>query len=236
VTRFWPNQNPIGKRIKSGGPASTAPWMTIVGVVPQLKYRGLPNNPTADPDIYLPLVDRGGYGVIVRTAGDPATIDAPVRSAIRQAAVGLVVSGVAPLRQLIDAQTAQARFTSWVLGVFAAAALTLAAIGIYGVMSYLVSQRRREFGIRMALGATAGTILALVLRNGVKLVVLGVLVGAAAAAALVRLIDTMLFGVEATDPAPVIAVGILAIVAVAACAIPAIRAARTNPATISGAE
>jgi ABC-type antimicrobial peptide transport system permease subunit len=148
----------------------------------------------------------------------------------------LVVSGVAPLQQLVDAQTAQARFTSWVLGVFAAAALTLAAIGIYGVMSYLVSQRRREFGIRLALGATTGAIVGLVLRNGVKLVAIGVVLGAAAAAALVRLMETMLFDVRVTDPAPIVAVGILAIVAVIACAIPALRAARTNPATISGAE
>ena len=236
VARFWPNQDPIGKRIKPGGPASTAPWLTIVGVVPQLKYRGLPTNPTADPDIFLPLVDRGGYGVIVRTAGDPAAIEASVRSAIRQAAVGLVVSGVAPLRQLVDAQTAQARFTSWVLGVFAAAALTLAAIGIYGVMSYLVSQRRREFGIRLALGASTGAIVALVLRNGVKLVAIGLVMGAAAAAALVRLIATLLFDVQATDPAPIIAVGLLAIVAITACAVPALRAARTNPATITGNE
>ena len=236
VMRFWPNQNPIGKRIKPGGPTSTAPWMTIVGVVPQLKYRGLPNNPTADPDIFRPLVDRGSYGMIVRTAGDPAAIEAPVRSAIRQAAVGLVVSGVTPLRRLIESQTAQPRFTSWVLGVFAAAALTLAVIGIYGVMSYLVSQRRREFGIRLALGASTRTIVALVLKNGVKMVMLGVVIGVAAAAALVRLIATMLFDVRMTDPAPFIAVGILALVAIVACAIPAVRAARTNPATISGTE
>jgi predicted permease len=236
VTRFWPNQNPIGKRIKPGGPTSTAPWMTIVGVVPQLKYRGLPDNPTTDPDIFRPLVDRGGYGMIVRTAGDPAAIEAPVRSAIRQAAVGLVVSGVTPLRRLIESQTAQPRFTSWVLGVFAAAALTLAVIGIYGVMSYLVSQRRREFGIRLALGASTRTIVALVLKHGVKMVMLGVVIGAAAAAALVRLIETMLFDVRMTDPAPFIAVGILALVAIVACAIPAVRAARTNPATISGTE
>jgi predicted permease len=236
VTRFWPNQNPIGKRIKPGGPTSTAPWMTIVGVVPQLKYRGLPSNPTADPDIFMPLVDRGGYGMIVRTAGDPAAIEAPVRSAIRQAAVGLVVSGVTPLRRLVESQTAQPRFTSWVLGVFAAAALTLAVIGIYGVMSYLVSQRRREFGIRLALGASTRTIVALVLKHGVKMVMLGVAIGAAAAAALVRLIATMLFDVQMTDPAPFIAVGILAVVAIIACAIPAVRAARTNPATISGTE
>ena len=223
VTRFWPNQNPVGKRIKPGGPTSTAPWMTIVGVVPQLKYRGLPSNPTADPDIFRPLVDRGGYGMIVRTAGNPAAIEAPVRSAIRQAAVGLVVSGVTPLRRLIESQTAQPRFTSWVLGVFAAAALTLAVIGIYGVMSYLVSQRRREFGIRLALGASTGTIVALVLKHGVKMVLLGVAIGAAAAAALVRLIATMLFDVRMTNPAPFIAVGILAIVAIIACAIPAVQ-------------
>jgi predicted permease len=236
VTRFWPNQNPIGKRIKPGGPTSTAPWMTIVGVVPQLKYRGLPNNPTADPDIFRPLVDRGGYGMIVRTVGDPDAIEAPVRSAVRQAAVGLVVSGVTPLRRLIDSQTAQPRFTSWVLGVFAAAALTLAVIGIYGVMSYLVSQRRREFGIRLALGASTRTIVALVLKHGIKMVMLGVAIGAAAAVALVHLIETMLFDVHMTDPAPFIAVGILALVAIVACAIPAVRAARTNPATISGTE
>jgi len=230
VRRFWPGQDPIGKRIKFGSPASNSPWMTIVGVVGEVKYRGLPDNPTADPDVYLPFGDRNSLvALVVRTAVAPASIVTPIRSAIRAADPSIPIYGVAPMVDLIAGQTAQSRFTMWLMGVFAAAALMLAAVGIYGVMAYLVSQRTREIGIRLALGAEGGDILRLVVGSGARLIALGIAIGVAAAFALERLVASLLFGVTAADAASGVAVAVLAGVALLACYVPAVRASRVNP-------
>ena len=230
VRRFWPGQDPIGKRIKFGSPASNSPWMTIVGVVGEVKYRGLPDNPTADPDVYLPFGDRNSLvALAVRTAVPPASIVTPIRSAIRAADPSIPIYGVAPMVDLIAGQTAQSRFTMWLMGVFAAAALMLAAVGIYGVMAYLVSQRTREIGIRLALGAEGGDILRLVVGSGARLIALGIAIGVAAAFALERLVASLLFGVTAADAASGVAVAVLAGVALLACYVPAVRASRVNP-------
>jgi putative ABC transport system permease protein len=230
VRRFWPGQDPIGKRIKFGSPASNSPWMTIVGVVGEVKYRGLPDNPTADPDVYLPFGDRNSLvALAVRTAVAPASIVTPIRSAIRAADPSIPIYGVAPMVDLIAGQTAQSRFTMWLMGVFAAAALMLAAVGIYGVMAYLVSQRTREIGIRLALGAEGGDILRLVVGSGARLIALGIAIGVAAAFALERLVASLLFGVTAADAASGVAVAVLAGVALLACYVPAVRASRVNP-------
>ena len=230
VRRFWPGQDPIGKRIKFGAPASNSPWMTIVGVVGEVKYRGLPDNPTADPDVYLPFGDRNSLvALVVRTAVAPASIVTPIRSAIRAADPSIPIYGVAPMVDLIAGQTAQSRFTMWLMGVFAAAALMLAAVGIYGVMAYLVSQRTREIGIRLALGAEGGDILRLVVGSGARLIALGIAIGVAAAFALERLVASLLFGVTAADAASGVAVAVLAGVALLACYVPAVRASRVNP-------
>ena len=125
--------------------------------------------------------------------------------------------------------TAPARFTMWLMGVFAASALTLAVVGIYGVMSYLVTQRTREIGIRLALGAGGRDILRLVVGNGARLIGAGVVIGVAAAVALQRLVSTLLFGVTAADGASVVAVIVLATVALMACYVPAVRATRVDP-------
>jgi putative ABC transport system permease protein len=133
------------------------------------------------------------------------------------------------MEDLVDAQTAQARFTMWLMGVFAACALMLAVVGIYGVMSYLVTQRTREIGIRLALGARRADILRLVVGNGFRMVGAGIVVGVATAFALQRLVSTLLFGVTATDAASFVAVVLLAAVALCACYLPALRATRVNP-------
>ena len=131
--------------------------------------------------------------------------------------------------ELIGGQTSQSRFTMWLMGVFAAVALSLAVIGIYGVMSYLVSQRTREIGIRLALGAGGRDILRLVVGNGVRLIGAGVVIGVAASFALERLVSSLLFGVTAADSASGIAVALLAGVALVACYLPALRATRVSP-------
>jgi predicted permease len=228
--RFWPGQDPIGKRIKFGSLDSTNPWMAIVGVAGETKYRGLPDNPTADPDVYIPFADRNSQvALVVRGHVDPASLVAPLRAAIRAADPSIPVYAVAPMSEQISLQTAQSRFTMWLMGVFAAAALMLAVVGIYGVMSYLVMQRRREIGIRLALGAHGGDILRLVVGNGAKLIAAGILLGLAASFALQRLVASLLFGVTAADLASGVAVALLAGVALLACYVPALRATRVDP-------
>jgi putative ABC transport system permease protein len=230
VKRFWPGQDPIGKRVKFGSLTSNNPWLSIVGVVGEVKYRGLPENPTADPDFYLPFADRNALiGLVVRTTVPPASIAPAVRAAIRSADPSIPVYSVATMDELTGQQTAQSRFTMWLMGAFAACALMLAVVGIYGVMSYLVAQRTREIGIRLALGAAHGDILRLVVGNGARLIGAGIAIGIVAAAALARLVSTLLFGVTAVDPASGAAVALLAIVAVVACYLPAARATRINP-------
>ena len=195
VARFWPGQDPIGKRIKFGSLTSSAAWMAIVGVVGEVKYRGLPENPTADPDVYLPFTDRTSQiALAVRSSVPPASLVAPVRSAIRAADSSIPIYAVAPMADLIAEQTAQSRFTMWLMGVFAAAALMLAVVGIYGVMAYLVTQRTREIGIRLALGAEGRDILRLVVGSGARLIAFGIALGVAASFALERLAASMLFG------------------------------------------
>jgi predicted permease len=223
--RFWPGQDPIGKRLRAG---PNAPWMSIAGVVPDVNYRGLPRNPTPDPDLYLPAVDRSPQNVIVRTSGDPASVATAVRAAIR-AHPSIVVYNVATLDSLVDAQSAPSRFTTWMLAVFAGAALLLSVVGIYGVMSYLVTQRTREFGLRLALGAGRGQIVGVVLRQAATMIGIGLVVGVAASAALSRLLGTLLFDVGAADPSAVVAIGVLVVVALLACAVPALRATRVDP-------
>jgi len=230
IKRFWPGQDPIGKRVKFGQLTSQNPWLTIVGVVGEVKYRGLPDNPTADPDVYLPFADRNAQiSLAVRTNVPPSTLVAPIRALIRSVDPSIPVYATATMDELIASQTSQSRFTMWLMGVFAAIALALAVIGIYGVMSYLVSQRTREIGIRLALGARAADILRLVVGNGARLIAIGIGIGIAAAVALQRLVSTLLFGVTAADGAAVVAIGILAVVALIACYVPAVRATRVDP-------
>ena len=204
--------------------------MHIVGVVGEVKYRGLPENPTADPDAYIPFADRNAQiSVAIRASVPPASLVAPIRSLIRSVDSSIPVYATSTMDELIGAQTSRLRFTTWLMGVFAAIALALAVIGIYGVMSYLVSQRTREIGIRLALGAEGGDILRLVVGNGARLIAAGILFGAAAAFALQRLVATLLFGVSAANGESLVAIGILAAVALIACYVPAARATRVDP-------
>ncbi len=230
VTRFWPGQDPIGKRIKPGTLTNPSPWLSIVGVVGEMKYRGLPDNPTPDPDLYFPFIDRAQQvALVVRTAVPPASLAPSVRAAIRGVDSTITIFDVTPLLELVGQQTAQSRFTMWLMGIFAACALMLAVVGIYGVMSYLVTQRTREIGIRLALGAGGSDILRLVVGNGARMIGAGIAIGVVAALALQRLISSLLFGVTAADAASLFAVALLGGVALVACYLPALRATRVSP-------
>ena len=228
--RFWPGQNPIGKRIKPGGLASTNPWLEIVGTVAETKYRGLPRNPTPDPDFYLPALDRSPQPIVIRTAIDPAAVAPSVRAAIRRDQRTIALYGETTMRALADGQTSASRFTTWILGLFAATALLLSVVGIYGVMAYLVTQRTREFGIRLALGATRTDVVASVLRHGALLIALGTVIGTAVAGGLYRWFSAQLFEVTAMDLSSALAILSLAAAAMLACLVPAIRATRVDPA------
>ena len=232
VKRFWPGQEPIGKRIKGGGPNSRSPWLSIVGVVNEMKYRALPNNPTADPDIFLPWAERPRqFSLLVRTSLDPASLAPSVRKVLHDADPTTVVFNVTTMQEFIARETARSRFTGWLMGIFAGAALLLAMIGIYGVMSYAVSRRAQEIGVRMALGAARADVLGMVVGRGMALIGIGLGLGAAAALALTRLIGNLLYGVASTDPLTFAAAALaLAAVALAACLAPASRASRIDPA------
>jgi putative ABC transport system permease protein len=227
--RFWPNRDPIGKRIKFGAFNSPNPWLTIVGVVGEVKYRGLPSNPTGDPDLYFPALDRSVQGVLIRASVDPASVTSAVRAALRAAHPSIVVYNVSTMADLVKAQTAASTFTTWILGLFATTALVLSVIGIYGVMSYLVAQRTREFGIRLALGAQRREIIAVVLRHGGRLILVGAAIGIAGSLGLSRLLGGLLFGVTPIDASAALAVLVLVTVAILACLVPAFRATRVDP-------
>jgi predicted permease len=228
--RFFAGQDPIGKRIKFGPLTSEGPWLSIVGVVSEVKYRGLPENPTADPDIYLPFTERNSqYGFAIRTKLPPSSLIGPLREAIHQADPSIPIYSVATLEDLVRGQTSQSRFTMWLMGVFAAMALALAVIGLYGVMSYLVTQRTREIGVRIALGAQSNDIVRLIVSKGTRLVGSGIALGVVLALALQRVISSLLFGVGPLDIASALAVVVLAGVGLLACWVPAMRAARVDP-------
>jgi predicted permease len=202
IKRFWPGQDPIGKRVKSGNVTSAVPWLNIVGVVRETKTRNLPNNPTADPDLYFPFVAQPpAAGVLIRTAVEPSAIITSVRSEIRRLEKLALVSNISTMDDLIQPLTARSRFTTWLTGVFSIIALILTLVGIYGTMSYTIAQRTREIGIRIALGATTREVFRTVLGRALALIGGGLVAGIAAALIAGRGIDGLLFGVRATDPA-----------------------------------
>ena len=228
--RYWPGENPLGKRLKEQGESN--PWLSIVGVAADVKYRGLPQNPNADPDVYYPLQQRptNNLSLAVRTEADPAGLTGVIRSELQKLDPDLPVYGVTTMAQRVTNQTTQARFSTWLLGIFGGLALLLAAVGIYSVMAYAVEQRTHELGIRLALGAGAGDVLRLVLRHGMRLALLGVALGLGAALVVTRLMKGLLFGVAAIDPLTYAGIALLlTAVVLVACWLPARRAARVDP-------
>jgi hypothetical protein len=233
VQRFWPGESAVGRRIKFGSLASETPWMTIVGVLKDANLRGIPQNPTRDPDIFLPFSGTArAFAVLVRTTGDPAALGRPVAEALGRREPGAAVFLVRPLSDLVAGQLAASRFLTWLTGVFAATALTLAIIGIYGLLAYSVGRRTREIGVRAALGAGHGRLIRLVVGQGVVLAAIGVAAGAVTAAALGRFVETQLYAVRPLDVASYAATaGIMIGTAFLASLVPALRALRIDPIT-----
>jgi predicted permease len=231
VQRFWPGERGVGRQIKIGRPEDPSPWLAIAGVVADSKYRGLPRNDTSDPDIYVPFQPRvRNFALLLHTSVPPDSLIGSVRQAVRDVEPAATVSNVSSMADRVREQMARPRFVSWLVGAFAGLAMLLAAIGIYGVLAQSVARRTPEIGLRMALGATRGDILQLVLGQGLWLIGLGLAAGIGGAIALMRLIRTLLFGVTDTDPLTFAGVAtLLFLVALLATWLPAQRAIRVDP-------
>jgi putative ABC transport system permease protein len=225
--RHFPNEDPIGKRIGNGRPDS---WREIVGVTADVKHFGL--NQDARVSMFFPHSQQPARRmfVVARAAADPLSLSSALRGAVAAMDKNLAVSNISAMEEITAQSIGQERFTLLLLGVFSALALSLAVAGIYGVMSYAVTQRTHEIGVRVALGAQARDVLKLVVTQGMALVLAGVGIGLASSLALTGFIRGLLFGVSATDPMTFVAVAaLLALVALVACYVPARRASKVDP-------
>ena len=228
--QLWPGQDPIGKRIHIVELPSKDPWQTVVGVVGRVKQDSLDSNPRIAFYLAHTQFPTRAMTVALRGRTDPAAMLSSTKSELRNLDPDLPMYYVRTMEQRVNESLARRRFSTLLLGIFASVALALATIGIYGVMAYLVNQGTRELGIRIALGASQHNIVSLVVRQGVALAFSGVMIGLAAAFLLTRLIQSLLFGVQATDPITFAGISLLlAIIALVASYIPAQRAARIDP-------
>jgi putative ABC transport system permease protein len=225
--QLWPDEDPIGKRIKHG---EDQQWQTIIGVVGDVRQRQL--EAEAHPQIYTPFSEyqHTTMSLAIRTKGDPKAMLGAVRGEIAALDPLLAPYNIFTLEEVVARALTGRRLATGLVAFFACTALLLAAVGIYGLMSYSVSQRTREIGVRMAMGAQAGEVLMLILKQGFRLIGLGLVTGIVAALLLGRMMQTLFFGVSATDPLIFACVALLLVlVALLACLIPARRAARTDP-------
>jgi putative ABC transport system permease protein len=225
--RFFANQNPLGRRFAY---STSRILCEVVGVVKDTKFRLSDVEAHAEMYFVSQQAPRLNISLLARTSTEPSSLAASIQKEILNIDRGQAVTEIATIEQLVGESIEQPRLTMYLMGIFALVALTLAAIGIYGVMAYAVAQRTREIGIRMALGARSNDVLKLVIRNGMSLALVGVATGLATAIALTRLISSLLFEVAATDAVTfvTVAVGLLA-AALLACYVPARRATRVDP-------
>jgi putative ABC transport system permease protein len=228
---FWPDADAVGNRI---GYPWESPWITIVGIVPDVRQDSLRD--TTRMSVYVPWGQRSRMSgsvmwVLTRTSGDPRPLATALRGIVHDVDRSVPVSDIRTMDEILDVSVQRDRFTMILVGLFAGAALLLGAVGIYGVMSYLVSQRTQEMGVRLALGASRGSVLALVVRRGVWMAGLGALAGVVVAMWATKPLGALLYGVSATDPVTFLSVPLLfMLVAVVASYVPARRATRVDPA------
>jgi putative ABC transport system permease protein len=238
VRDFFPGRDPIGQRITFGSATDEPEWREIVGVVADVHHMGL--SQPAESEVYVPArqIDDDLWSIlvpspisfVVRTGLPSATIAAAIKAAVREVDPDQPVSRLRPVGELITDSMARNRFSMLLLTVFGGLALCLSVVGVYGLMAYSVSQRTRELGIRLALGARALVVCGMVLRQGLGMAAAGILLGLAGALVLTRLLTTQLFGVSPTDPGVITAMAAtLAVVSLVACLIPAVRATRVDP-------
>ena len=228
---LWPGESAIGKILWLPD-IDRVTWREVVGVVADIQFQSVGESPGLHVFVPWTQFSTGNPRLLVRASGDAAAASALVRRVVDDVERGTLIEAIAPLDVLYDAATAQPRFTTQLVAGFGSLALLLAAVGIYGTLSYLVSTRRREIGIRLALGATPSAIMSTVMRRGVAPALAGGLAGLAAAVGVARVFRALLFGIEPIDPISVAAGGtLLALVAAAAAFLPAWRASSVNPST-----
>ena len=234
--RYWAGRYPIGGRFKIGGGGADRPWVTVVGIVGDVRHNGV-TEPIKEK-FYVPHTQwHRSVGnpirsmtLVLRAAGNPAALAAPVREAIREMDPNLPVADIRGMDEVVGAALSTPTFMSVLLSIFAALALALSAIGIYGVLSYVVSRRTREIGIRVAIGAGRARVLRMVLGSGVALALVGIAAGLVMAFSVTRLLRGLLHGVTPADPSTFAAVALaLTGVAAAASLVPAWRASRVDP-------
>lgn len=228
--RFWPNEEPLGKRFKRGRADSQNPWMTVVGLVAPVSHTSL--QVAAQPEVYLPFQQNPGLNLtlVARTKSNPRAFSGVVRKEVSALDKDLPVSNIKFMDEIIGKSVAQPRVYALLLGIFAGLALILATIGIYGVMSYTVIQRTHEIGIRMALGARSADVLKLIIKQGMILGGGGVVIGLIVSFAMTRVLASQLYGITSTDPLTFAGISLVLIfVAVIACYIPAWRATKVDP-------
>jgi putative ABC transport system permease protein len=229
VSRYWPGQDPLGKRVSMTGPEG--PLLEVVGVVATIKHWLVGEEPRAY--IYLPLSQRPATAfttLLLRTTGDPLALARPIRTIVRELDENMALTNTSRLTEQISFVLLPARFAAAGFGLFGLLALVLASVGLYGVMSYAVNQRTREIGIRTTLGAQRRDIIRLVLRRGITLTAIGLLIGLAISLAGTRLLSSLLYEIGTTDPLTFVGVSLLlAAVALLACYLPARRATKVDP-------
>jgi predicted permease len=225
---YWPHESALGRRFRSVRPKS--PWITVIGIIANARTESLAED--AVPKVYLNLYQEGGkhLAIFLRGRLDPGAIPDLVRGQVQSVDPALPVFGAQTLNQTLSASVAERRFAMQMVACFALTALLLAALGIYGVISYMVSERTHEFGIRMALGACRRNIVRIVLRQGLGLALVGAVLGLAGSLVVSNLMSGLLYGVKPTDPMTFGGVAVLLIaVALLACYVPAQRAVRVDP-------
>jgi putative ABC transport system permease protein len=234
---FWPGESSVGRRMKYGQVSSQGPWMTVVGVVADTRRTGYES--AVRPETYLPQAQAPdvGLALLIRTTDEPMALASSLRTVLREIDPLIPLESIHLLDEEVAAMTAGRRLNTMLFAVFAAIAAILAAVGIYGVISASVAQRTRELGVRLALGATGGSILRMVLVEGIWLVGLGLVLGIAASLALSGAMARLLYEVRPTDAATLMSIAALTLmVALAASIVPAIRALRVDPMTALRAE
>ncbi len=239
--KYWPGEDALGKRITLDDPRKNPSWLTVIGVAHDSKQNEWTGDPR--PEMYLPLAQSPEYlqnpaghfayvTLVARTTGDPATLVNDIKSAVASIDKNVPISEIETMDQAVDDLNAQPRFELWLLGSFAAVAVLLAALGIYGVMSYSVSRRTHELGVRMALGAAQQDVIMLVVKQAMRLALVGSACGLLAAFVLTRTMSKLLYGVRSTDPLTFVAVMLLVSgIALLASYLPARRATRIDPVT-----
>jgi putative ABC transport system permease protein len=232
ANRYWPDQDPIGKRVRRVVPGAKEPlpWLQIVGVVKAIRHISLQDKPK--PELYVPYQQNASRDMtlVLRTASDPLQLVSAVRNEVGSVDKDQPLFNINTMEQVVNESMVLNRFSMYLLAVFSIIALVLAAVGIYGVMSYSVTQRRHEIGVRIALGAQRTDVIKMIVKQGMGLALLGVGIGLLAALGLMRLIASLLYGVSANDLLTFGATALLlSLVALMASYFPALRATKVDP-------